>query len=181
MDDDPPIVPILVLPKYVYSRLNPRKTAYTYRCERCNEWFDDPRWSYYSLYHHLHSKRHAERMELHEANCCKLCNLQFSCASAMRRHVITRRHIRMEKGILTLETRCEPCDLNFTCQSHLAKHLTTQSHARKLAPPPQRSCDVCGIKVTTDKQMETHLATKKHQRKTLLSSPPLLETTSSEQ
>lgn len=179
MDDDYPL-PVIIMPEYVYFRPQKYGSLMAYHCERCKEWFDDVRWAYRGIYHHLQSKRHADRMALHEANFCKTCNIQFPCAAKMKSHKESRKHLELESGE-TPVTYCEICDKKFPCFAKYKTHITSSSHARKLAPPPQRSCDVCGIKVTTDKQMETHLATKKHQRKTLLSSPPLLETTSSEQ
>lgn len=169
------------MPAYVYFRPQKYGSLMAYHCDRCNEWFDDVRWAYRGIYHHLQSKRHADRMALREANFCKTCNIQFPCTAKMNAHLKTQKHIRNVSGGIPESTDCEVCGLQFEFRSDYMRHIATSSHARKLAPPPQRSCDICGIKVTTDKQMETHLATKKHQRKTLLSSPPLLETTNNAQ
>ena len=161
---DTPIVPVIVLPEYITSRADARNSSLlVYYCTRCNVWFDQGTFAYYNLYYHLYSRQHMERMELHAANKCNTCNIQFPSRSKMATHVETKRHKLKEAGVYMGNIRCEPCDRTFTCRSHYGYHIETNAHARKLNPPV-RDCEICGTHVLSDKQMATHLATNKHKR-----------------
>ena len=162
--------PVLVFPNYIKSHKCVSNAAYnTYVCTRCNMWFSEERWAYGNLCSHLYSKGHMERMELHKANRCNTCELQFPTASKMAAHVATNIHQMKELGVYRVNVHCAICDMTFVGHKRFTEHIDTRRHKMKEAGTYATNvrCETCELTFPCPAHYERHVATKAHARKLL--------------